>query len=1037
MKKNHCLDREIRIAVVGTGMVGSSFAYAAMIKGLAAELILVDVSEEREEGEVMDLSHGLIGTETPSITPGTGPEASDELINYIKHVIQMGEGELGDEKGEVLIEEDEDSALYQDAADILSEYQIGKDIKNAIMSFGASLEGEKRENYLELFSNLKKYAVDFNLLKQKTKSDLFTLRDQIYEEIKEEISDYYVNILFDTFEYQKKQSEKFSFGTEGILDDVSGLKLEISGVEWRVFSNKEQNEITKIEKDGKQFIFKRKPSLDGSLQYLRNWQEQENSISTFNEKVEDQYKIDWKNVKGVTLVNPGFWQFKQGGRLFMVTRQDVLIQGDDRVFDPLDLKKSINIDINKWGGVHIQYKKGEMKVDREINKDRDSLKETFVDEEGNKIIKVTIIYKIGYGRDKFINYYRLDEYGYEELFKSEKILKLYGQTYYLDKTKITFDKGKRIGLLDVDPEWNQEEKERQAERYLEELAQKLDTPEKLGIFIEKFFQYTYDSPDPDNPALKGLKDDNLHGDHKQTAIETVLRREWSYLLGDCDDYAMFAREILMRNENVVFVHTLGIPGHATCLWVEKTDKGYLAATLGTFGLDKQEGATIEEAYSKVIKKFKKGGLGLEGGAEFDETKKEIEILYNIREGKAKRIFIPKEWLKPESPEGQTFFNLTRAIEKNDYKNIIKYADELAKLSPEQQKWRDELYFDAILQLGQYEEGLKFIREKGNQYHLAKLMRQSNFSIFDEVAQNPLFPDFDAHGIYADFLIKKGDYKKAYDVMKSKPDYQYTDLLLYRDILPHLDIKIATQEIPKDITKIEPHYYGKILDILLKTKDPFADELLEVINKKVDKGGALMSEDIDYMMDYYEKNGDEARLLKLTKRKLESLEKKITSRTKYNPALSFYELAAQKLYYEELSVLYTSLKMFKKLQKLYDARKLIEPHITYYEKIKNNPDKNLETSFGYVQFPKRQKRIDIYYSEEPTKLTVVKEHQHSRMEKRTIDNNPIPIIKITKNPDPDGYHWAHVSPHAQGENLKYLRGAWIRIDKSKVKIEKAN
>jgi L-lactate dehydrogenase len=67
MKNN----REVRIAVVGTGMVGSSFAYAAMIKGLSAEIILVDACEEREAGEVMDLSHGLIGAKTGNVSGGT------------------------------------------------------------------------------------------------------------------------------------------------------------------------------------------------------------------------------------------------------------------------------------------------------------------------------------------------------------------------------------------------------------------------------------------------------------------------------------------------------------------------------------------------------------------------------------------------------------------------------------------------------------------------------------------------------------------------------------------------------------------------------------------------------------------------------------------------------------------------------------------------------------------------------------------------------------------------------------------------------
>lgn len=66
-----------RIAVVGAGMVGSSFAYAAMIKGLAAEILLIDVDESREEGEVMDLSHGLIGTETGSVRCGDLKDCSD------------------------------------------------------------------------------------------------------------------------------------------------------------------------------------------------------------------------------------------------------------------------------------------------------------------------------------------------------------------------------------------------------------------------------------------------------------------------------------------------------------------------------------------------------------------------------------------------------------------------------------------------------------------------------------------------------------------------------------------------------------------------------------------------------------------------------------------------------------------------------------------------------------------------------------------------------------------------------------------------
>lgn len=48
-----------KVGVVGTGMVGSSFAYALMQRSLANELVLIDADMARAEGEAMDLNHGL------------------------------------------------------------------------------------------------------------------------------------------------------------------------------------------------------------------------------------------------------------------------------------------------------------------------------------------------------------------------------------------------------------------------------------------------------------------------------------------------------------------------------------------------------------------------------------------------------------------------------------------------------------------------------------------------------------------------------------------------------------------------------------------------------------------------------------------------------------------------------------------------------------------------------------------------------------------------------------------------------------------
>src|SRR3712207_5332761 len=52
-------ERQIKVGVVGAGMVGTSFAYALMQRGIANELVLIDAKHEKAEGEAMDLTHGL------------------------------------------------------------------------------------------------------------------------------------------------------------------------------------------------------------------------------------------------------------------------------------------------------------------------------------------------------------------------------------------------------------------------------------------------------------------------------------------------------------------------------------------------------------------------------------------------------------------------------------------------------------------------------------------------------------------------------------------------------------------------------------------------------------------------------------------------------------------------------------------------------------------------------------------------------------------------------------------------------------------
>jgi L-lactate dehydrogenase len=49
----------VRIAIVGVGNVGSTFAYALLLSGMAAEIVLIDANHAKAEGEAMDLNHAV------------------------------------------------------------------------------------------------------------------------------------------------------------------------------------------------------------------------------------------------------------------------------------------------------------------------------------------------------------------------------------------------------------------------------------------------------------------------------------------------------------------------------------------------------------------------------------------------------------------------------------------------------------------------------------------------------------------------------------------------------------------------------------------------------------------------------------------------------------------------------------------------------------------------------------------------------------------------------------------------------------------
>src|SRR6478736_6661101 len=76
-----------KVTVVGAGSVGSSVAYAALIRGSARHVALYDIATEKVEAEVLDLAHGTQFTGSSDIVGG-----SDISVAAGSHVVVITAG---------------------------------------------------------------------------------------------------------------------------------------------------------------------------------------------------------------------------------------------------------------------------------------------------------------------------------------------------------------------------------------------------------------------------------------------------------------------------------------------------------------------------------------------------------------------------------------------------------------------------------------------------------------------------------------------------------------------------------------------------------------------------------------------------------------------------------------------------------------------------------------------------------------------------------------------------------------------------------
>ncbi|MEC5423265.1 L-lactate dehydrogenase [Virgibacillus sp. C22-A2] len=82
-----------RVVVIGTGFVGSSYAYSLVNQAITEELVLIDLNEEKAKGEEMDLNHGVgFSTTATKVWAGDYSDCKDADIVCITAGLNQNQG---------------------------------------------------------------------------------------------------------------------------------------------------------------------------------------------------------------------------------------------------------------------------------------------------------------------------------------------------------------------------------------------------------------------------------------------------------------------------------------------------------------------------------------------------------------------------------------------------------------------------------------------------------------------------------------------------------------------------------------------------------------------------------------------------------------------------------------------------------------------------------------------------------------------------------------------------------------------------------
>ena len=73
----------LRVSIIGAGNVGATIAYALLIDGLAAEIVLIDANRAKAEGEAMDLNHAVPFTHATRIWAGDYSDCAGSAVTVL------------------------------------------------------------------------------------------------------------------------------------------------------------------------------------------------------------------------------------------------------------------------------------------------------------------------------------------------------------------------------------------------------------------------------------------------------------------------------------------------------------------------------------------------------------------------------------------------------------------------------------------------------------------------------------------------------------------------------------------------------------------------------------------------------------------------------------------------------------------------------------------------------------------------------------------------------------------------------------------